>query len=178
MIALALAGCTGGPGGDSGAATGPTARTEAELVDMHAWSRGDPAVWPEPMADHFPSDGDCPEGGAYTEGASFEIRTGTCTHGWFQQPSLVDLVPGDVVEVVFWHGTLVADPPAQGHLAILVGDDLLYDKVVEIPGDPNAYTEQVDVDFAADAGVPVTLHLHNHGANDWNVLRVERQASE
>jgi hypothetical protein len=146
---------------------------------MSGWERGDPDVWPDPLPGHFPTGASCPEGGALMEGASFEVRSGTCTYGWFQQPSLIDLRPGDPLELVFWHSALVSeDPDAQGHLALHVGDDLLYERVVDIPSDPMAYTEPIEVGFAAPVGAVVTMHLHNHGANDWNLLRVERQATE
>jgi len=79
--------------------------------------------------------------------------------------------------VVFWHAILVSDAPAQGHLALWVGDHELYDKVVDIPHDPDAYTEDVTADFHSAPGDVVTYHLDNHGTNTWNLLRVERQAS-
>lgn len=174
MIAL-LAACHPETSGDSGTSTGP--RAEAELLDMFAWEPGDATVQPDPLADERPAYADCPEGGAFMEGASFEINTGLCTWGWFQQPALVDLVPGDVVEVVFWHAILVSDEPAQGHLALWVGDHPLFDRVVDIPHDPEAYTESATVDFSSDAGDVVTYHVDNHGTNTWNLLRVTRQGS-
>jgi len=145
---------------------------------MFAWEPGDASVAPDPYGDSRPAYSDCPEGGSFMEGSSFEVNTGLCTWAWFQQPALTDLVPGDVIEVVFWHAILVADPPAQGHLAIWVGDHELYDKVVEIPHDPDAYTEDVTVDFHSAPGDVVTYHLNNHGTNTWNLLRVDRQASD
>jgi hypothetical protein len=176
-VALAAAGCAGqGPSGDSGAAAGAP-RAEGALVTMSDWARGDGAVWADPVPGHTPADASCPEGGALVEGASFEVRTGTCTYGWFQQPALIDLRPGDEVELVFWHSTLVSEEDGQGHVALFVGDDLLFERYVDIPSDPMAYTERVTVGASADEGAIVTLHLHNHGANDWNVLRIERQAS-
>jgi hypothetical protein len=178
---LALAalgsGCRGdeATSGDSGAA--PTEpREEAVLVDMAAWQPGDVAVAPDPFPDHRPAEADCPEGGALLEGASFEIRTASCSYGWFQQPTLADLRPSDAVEIVFWHSTLVSDPPAQGHIALVVGDEVLYERYIDIPSEPAAYTETV-AGVSAPAGSVATLHLHNHGANDWNLLRVERTSS-
>lgn len=174
---MALAGCAGDdPPGTDSATDGP--RTQAVLVDMAAWDVGSESVQPDPLPDHRPVDGACPPGGTLLEGAAFEIQTGTCTYAWFQQPSLTDVRPGDVIEVVFWHAALVNETPAQGHLALFVGDDLLYEKWVDIPHDPAAYTETAIPSFSAPAGTPVTLHVHNHGANNWDLLRVERQGVE
>lgn len=165
--------------GCSGEEVPPEPRTEAALVDMTAWARGEAAVWPDPLPDHYPPEADCPAGGALAESGTFEVRTGVCTRGWFQQPALADLIPGDEVELVFWHLALVSEVAGeQGHVALFVGDALLYEHHVDIPSDPVAYTEQVAVGFAAEAGDVVTLHLHNHGANDWNVLRVDRLGDE
>jgi hypothetical protein len=79
---------------------------------------------------------------------------------------------------VLWHSALVSDPPAEAHLALQIGDDLLYERVVPVPSEAAAYTDSVEVPFRADAGEIVTFHLHNHGANTWNLLRVERQGDE
>jgi hypothetical protein len=141
---------------------------------MVAWAWGDPAVAADPLPDHRAAGGECPPGTALMEGGSFEVRTGTCTYGWFQQPALADLVPGDQVEIVFWHSSLVAEGPAEGHVALYVDGQPLFDKVVAVPSDPAAYTEVADVSFSAPEGAIVTMHVHNHGANDWNFLRVER----
>lgn len=176
LAAITLGGVGGGcTGADDGGSSTDGPRTSALLVDMTAWGAGDAAVEADPLPDHRPVEGDCPEGSSLMEGGSFEVRTGTCTYGWFQQPSLADLRVGDVVELVYWHSTLVSDPPAEGHFALYVGDDPLFDATIPIPHDPAAYTEQVTVAAAAPVGAIVTLHVHNHGANDWNFLRVERQ---
>ncbi|MEQ1566523.1 MAG: hypothetical protein ABMA64_12850 [Myxococcota bacterium] len=175
MIAALLVGCGGADGaGDSGS---PLARAAGTLVAMDGWTPGDVAVAADPYAPDRPVGADCPPSGYTVEGSSFEVNTGSCTWAWFQQPAAVDLIPGDVVEIVFWHSVLVADGPATGHLALSVGDAPLFEATVDIPHDPAAYTEVVEVPFTSDPGDVVTLHLHNHGANTWNLLRVERQAT-
>lgn len=174
ILPLLACGPDGAPT-DSGRPAEP--RPAAALVDMAAWQPGDAAVHADPDADERAPGTDCPTGGSYLEGSSLEINTALCTWAWFQQPALADLRRGDVVELVYWHSALVADPPAQGHLALSVGDEVLYDTLVDIPKDAAAYTESVEVGFDAAAGEVVTLHLHNHGANTWNLLRVDRQAT-
>lgn len=170
ILVLFAVGCTGTeiPPGD----TGP--RPPAELLDMSVWVEGDDAVAPDPLASHRPTDGVCPPGSVLVEGGSVEVQTGICTYAWLQQPALTDLRKGERVELVFWHSALVADGPAEGHLALWVDDEPLYDRVVPIPADATAYTESVVVPFTSPEGAIVTFHLHNHGANTWNLLRVER----
>ena len=173
MIALLLACADGGPGDGIGLPGHDEPRAEAELADMTLWGPPEEA---DPF-DDAPPDGACPIGGTTVEGSTFETNTGLCTYLWTEQPLLADLVPGDVIELVFWHSTLVADGPAEGHLALAVGGEALFEERVPIPADYTAYTAQAEVGFAAEAGAPLGLHLHNHGANTWNLLRITRLAS-
>jgi hypothetical protein len=170
MIALLFA-CEG-PDGGPGRHGDAEPRPEVQLGDMTIW--GAPSV-ADPFGD-IPPDGTCPIGGTRVEGSTFEADTGLCTYVWTEQPLLADLVPGDTIEIVFWHSSLVSDLPAEGHLALAVDGATLYERHVPIPSGYLAYTEQAEVDFEADAGAPLGLHLHNHGANTWNVLRVTRLA--
>lgn len=159
-------------------ADGP--RPNAELVDMSAWVEGDSAQMPDPLADHRPEgvEPGCPLGSVLLEGAAIEIKTGICAYAWLQQPLAADLRPGDPVEIVYWHSALLSDPPAEGHFALLVGEQILFERTIAIPSDPAAYTESFEAPFGAEAGEIAALHLHNHGANDWNFLRVERVTEE
>lgn len=141
---------------------------------MSDWAPGTEDLAPDPLASHRPPDGACPEGSVLVEGGSIEVNTGICSYAWLQQPTLADLRAGDEVELVFWHSALVADGPAEGHIALWVDGEPLYDRVIAIPSDAAAYTETVSVPFSSAVGAIVTLHLHNHGVNTWNLLRVER----
>ncbi len=177
MILLAGA-CVGAeaPLGDVGDATGapPSDRAAADLVDMAAWAA---ATSPDPLPEHRPDPADCAASGLLLEGSTFEINTGLCRYAFLEQPLLADLEPGDEVEVVMYHSDLVATEPALGHFALLVGEQVLWERFVPIPSVPDAYTDLVEVAFAASAGDPLLLHVHNHGANTWNLLRVERNPS-
>jgi hypothetical protein len=140
---------------------------------MGAWvpSEADP----EPT--HRQADDDCPEAGWGLEGSVLEVETGTCSYGVLEQPLLAELWPGDEVELVWWHNQLVSEEPATGHVLLTVGGHVLYEREVAIPHEPDAYTETVTVSERVEAGEPVVLHLHNHGANSWSFLRVERLAA-
>jgi hypothetical protein len=176
-VSLFLAACTG-PGGSDDGAPGP--RPGALLVDMASWVDGDEAVAADPFPTHRPEgvEGGCPTGSVVLEGASLEIRTGTCPYVWLQQPLESDFYEGEPIELVFWHSDLVAEGPAEAHLAMVVDEQVLFEANVAIPSPPGAYTEAMLAPFDAPAGAVATLHLHNHGANVWNFLRLERASTE
>ncbi|HHO49408.1 MAG TPA: hypothetical protein ENK18_00720 [Deltaproteobacteria bacterium] len=152
----------------------PLIRSEAPLADMGAWVE---ATGVDPLASHRPPDSACPLGGVLVEeGGKLEVNTGLCSYAWLEQPLLAGLLPGDEVEVSLWHQDLISEEPAEGHVALLIGDQVVWEITVSIPAEATPYTESVVVAFAAEVGEPLQLHLHNHGANTWNLLRIERQA--
>ncbi len=179
---LALAGCPGATwvsldgqptasAADDTASESATSAPAAALVTMEDWVV---ASEPDPMEAHRPEVDGCTELGWGVEGESLEVDTGICAFLSLTQPLRVDLSVGEPVEWVFWHGWLTNPTPAEGHVAIYVGQELLVEQWIDIPGDPWSYTEVVPSSISAPAGTPVTLHLHNHGSNTWNVLRLER----
>jgi hypothetical protein len=105
------------------------------------------------------------------------VNTGLCTYAFLEQPLLADVAVGDEVEVAMWYSALVSTEPAEGHMALLIDGRLLWERVVPIPSDADAHTDLVEVGFDAPAGALIQLHVHNHGANTWNLLRVERNPS-
>src|SRR5690606_39377829 len=67
-----------------------------------------------------------------------------------------------------WWQTLASVDPAEGHLAIYVDDQLLWEEHVPIPGEAAARDLNFESPLAAPAGATLTLHLHNHGYNTWH----------
>lgn len=147
----------------------------AALVVMDAWEQTE---LPDPLEDHRPDGAECGLGSWGLEGSTLEVETGACDFLSVRQPLLTTIREGETLELVFWHAWLTAEDPAQGHLALFVGDALLWETWIDIPGDPASYTEVFRSPLGAVSGESVTLHLHNHGANTWNVLRLERVAVE
>ncbi len=154
----------------SGGAEPEAPRASADLLDVAAFVPADV----DPMG-HGRVDG--PPVGWTLEGVTLEIDTGACHLAVFEQPLLADVRPDDVLELVFWHNQLVAEEPAEAHFALLVEDEVVYERFVPIPSDPLAYTDRFDGVTAAP-GDRLQLHLHNHGANTWNLLHLERQGAE
>ena len=72
----------------------------------------------------------------------------------------------------------MAPEPAEGHVALAVDGVTLWERTVAIPSDPCSYTDVFESPLTAAAGATLQLHLHNHGANTWNVFRVERAPAD
>ena len=173
-----LSACGGGGAGDEGGATdGETMAvdpTEGELVPLvvaMAWQPVSAAD--DPLAEHRPATVTCPLGGWLYEPQGLEVNTLMCNYGMFGQPSRAAIVPGARVVASLYHFDLVAEEPATAHAAIMVGEHVVWEQEIEIPGKANAYAIDVPVDFAADVGTPVYFHLHNHGQNTWTLGAIE-----
>lgn len=161
MILLLAAGCAEDP---------PEPAGPVALIAADAWEIGGDD---DPFVDHRPADARC-DAGAVVEGSTLEVDTGACAWLWATQPARGAVGPGAPLEFVFWHGWLDAPEPAEAHVAVTIDGRLAWETFVPVPSEPVAYTEHFDSPVAASAGAPIGLHLHNHGANTWNVLRLDR----
>ena len=79
----------------------------------------------------------------------------------------------DNLHLTLWHGQLRFDEPTEAHIAISVGGQLLWEKLVEIPNAGGIYDITIPATIDAPAGAPVEFHLHNHGYNTWTLLQLE-----
>ena len=66
-----------------------------------------------------------------------------------------------------WHLQLAALEPAEAHVAVHLGDEVLIDEIVPIPSPADVLSRTFMADFEAPANTPVVIHLHNHGYNSW-----------
>lgn len=123
--------------------------------------------------DDRPADVQCPPHGSSAEDGRFEVETDVCRYGTFAHPLPVALRPGDTVEATVWHLELWAPERSEGHAALRLGDHLLWERRVPIPGQEAIYPIAVTVDFSVAAGTPLYFHVHNHGANSWRLLDVQ-----
>ena len=149
--------------------SGPSVVT---LVSHEAWvfsSEKD-----DPMASYRPDELVCEEWAYRPEDGAFEVDTGVCNYLSVEQPSLAAVEPGDILDIALWHQSLVA-PSGQAHLAILIGGYLIWEKTVDIPSYPAAYSPQIAADRAYPTGTPIVFHLHNHGSNNWQLLHLKRR---
>lgn len=134
------------------------------LVDVQAWQVVDAPD--DPFPDR-PDDFRCGAGGAHVEGLVYEIETDRCAYVTATQPSLRRVRVGDRVRVVMWHLTLVADEPADAHMAVAIGDHVVAEERMQLPFPPRLLTVEWTAPEGFPAGTPVFLHAHNHGANSY-----------
>ena len=144
------------------------------LVDHARWVAGDDAV--DPFPDHRPADDACPEGSFYEEYGGLEIDAARCRYLVITQPSLVRVAAGDAIELYAYHAALV--PPegetgATAHVAVALDGDVVWEVTVPLPAQPEPWPVSVTAARDVDAGAPVVIHLHNHGANKYTFLGVE-----
>lgn len=140
------------------------------LVSGQAWATADAAD--DPLADERPATVDCPAATWGLEPSGLEVQTGACNYFFATQPSLSAIEQGDAIDVVVFHQDLDAAEPAEGHVALLVGDVVVWEVVVAIPADAAVLEARVVAERAWPADTPVGLHLHNHGYNAWTLVDV------
>lgn len=136
-----------------------------------------PELWvPDPSADIAPTHAPDPvacDVGFDDELGLFEVDTGLCNYGVFSQPMDAEVFVGERVEIVFTHDDLTAPEPAAGHLAIAIGDRVVWEIEVAIPKPYDIVQGEWIADAPIAAGTKVVLHLHNHGYNNWRVISIK-----
>lgn len=127
----------------------------------------------DPLADHRPDPVDCPEAAWGEEDGAFEVQTGVCNYAAFDQPLPARLLPGDEIALTVWHDQLDAAEPATGHVALLLGELLLWEAEVQIPAESDELQAVVPLEQELAEDAPLGLHLHNHGYNSWRFVAVD-----
>lgn len=184
LLACALAaGCgdSGKPSHDTGTdGSGSVPEIDGTMVDLVK-----PQLWvqqgeaDDPFADHRPSSIECALGlGWLVEVTGFEVNTGACNYGAFTQPTLREIVPGAQISLSLYHFDLVASEPATAHAVLMVGDHVLLEREVAIPGKAMVYDLDLVADFELPAGSPAVFHLHNHGQNTWTLGSIQVEVED
>jgi hypothetical protein len=120
----------------------------------------------DPLPEHRPELVDCD--GWHLESGGLEIDTGACNYLSLEQPLIHPLEAGDPLRLQLWWQALASVDPAEGHLAIFVDGELLWEEHVPIPGPADIRSLEFESPLDAPAGATLTLHLHNHGYNTWH----------
>ena len=126
----------------------------------------------DPFAEHRPADVRCNPAAWRSETGALELDSGLCNYFTLAAPTLVAVEPGDRIGIRAFHDDLAAGEPAVAHLALFVDGHGIWDQEVSIPSPPTPYSLDVIADFAAPAGSPVALHLHNHGVNNYRLVEL------
>jgi len=123
----------------------------------------------DPLPEHRPALVDCePEQGWHLESGGIEIATGACNYLSLEQPLRDAIEAGDPLRLQLWWQALASVDPAEGHLAIFVDGELVWEELVPIPGPAATRNLEFPSPVGAPAGATLTLHLHNHGYNTWH----------
>ena len=169
LIPILCASC----GGDEHPQPSPTNDPGAgSLIDHQRWV--ELTAENDPFASHRHEAVICPEWSRQIEGELYEVETDDCNYVSLSQPSLRPLKRGDRVETVFWHLWLWAPQPAQAHVAITIGDWVIADELIDIPGPEQSFNPVLTVPEDMPQGTPIVFHLHNHGVNSWRLLSIDR----
>lgn len=174
LLLLGVAACEGEPPPPE-PGTGP-------LVALEAWERVDDAsedVFGAERPDGLVCD---PVLGIGTEffGADevLELNTDYCNYATVRQPSLRSIAAGETVAVRFWHYELTHPAPAEAHLAIAIDGEARWEERIPTPA-PAAFVDgEIAIDRALPAGTDIQVHVHNHGANSYDLLALEVVADE
>ncbi|MFT4615085.1 MAG: hypothetical protein ACI9NT_002237, partial [Bacteroidia bacterium] len=153
----------------------PTGGTTA-LIDVAQWRIA--SAEEDSLAQHRPAVVDCPENSWYEEDGALEVETGYCNYLALIQPSKAAVRKGDLVRLVLWHGQLRFEEPAEAHVAVTLGDKILWEDQIEIPNAGGIYEIVVPSTVSIAAGEAVEYHLHNHGYNTWTLLSLELSATQ
>ena len=140
------------------------------LVDVEGWVLD--AMVPEVLSADRPAEVECEHGYGLEDGL-FEVDTELCNWGAFTQPTLASIQAGDTLEVIILHDTLYSeDEDAVAHIAVAIGDAMLWDTTIEIPAPPGYLRPMITVEEDFEPGTPLHLHVHNHGYNNYRVVDI------
>lgn len=143
------------------------------LAAAEGWVRvTDPAT--DVFADERPADATCDDAGYSVEPLtqSFEVLTDLCDYLTVRQGTREPLAPGDVVSIQTVHEELQAPSPGEGYLGFALDGVVVWEARVPIPGEAGMQDGEVTIDRALPAGTEMQFHVHNHGANSWELRSV------
>jgi hypothetical protein len=133
----------------------------------HEWAEAD-----VDLLDHRADDLLCAAKGWNVELDGLEVDTAACPYANLEQPVLVDMHQGDQLRIQGWHSDLIHTEPTQAHIALVAEHGVLWELSIDIPHDADTWDETVPAPFDLNRGQNISLHLHNHGANTYNLNTV------
>ena len=108
------------------------------------------------------------------EYGGIEVSTIYCDYATLVHPLSEAILPGDLIELVIWHGPLVSDPPAQGKMSVSLLGETLWSQTLILPSAAQSWHVMVEATLSAPVGTSLIFHVHNHGANAYTLLSVRR----
>lgn len=102
---------------------------------------------------------------------SLGVDTNFCNQFLGEHPSIAGIEAGDRIVVRLWHFQLIGDSTA--HIGIAFGDDVVWEHHIEMPTETGALVvADATANESHPAGTPIRFHLHNHGANTYNLIEI------
>ena len=105
-----------------------------------------------------------------------EISTERCEEITLIQPSLTEIKEGDEIRIIAWHSRLVSEDPGThvGNFMVAIGDRIVWSEQSAIPSEARSFDVTLQSQVNVALGESVRVHVHNHGANAWNLLTIEK----
>ncbi len=144
------------PGG-----AGPVIATDLWTVEA-----ADDPFWSETLSEDIRP---CTPQDWRAEPNGIEVQTTNCNYITLTQPLLQPLRAGQGLRVQLWWQTLASVEPAEGRIAVWVGDWRFFDERVPIPSEADARTLSRSSPRSFADGTPVYFHVDNHGFNSWTL---------
>ena len=160
-LLMGLAACVA-PGDGGGGEAGP-------LLPHDGWAPAEPG----PFANEVPDDAWCSELAWHLVDGRFEVQSDLCLYGVYGQPLTSALAPGEALRFTFAWGERWAPEPTTAGFALAIGEDVVWEVEVEVPGPPGQLEVEVEATEAVPRGVGAWLRARNHGANAWAWSDVE-----
>ena len=125
---------------------------------------------------HQHSEENCPGIPYREEYGGVEISTGRCEQITLIQPSLSTVNEGEKLRLIAWHSQLISDEPTRqtGAIMVAVRDHVIWSEQSPIPGGARSFDLTFESEIDIRRGDPIRLHVHNHGANAWTLLSIEK----
>ena len=121
---------------------------------------------------------DCPADAAKVEDfggrLTWGVDTARCGHATSVQPLLQDACAGEKLFVWFWRDALTGPEGAASTVAVQIGDELIYEMETPIPAPPALIAVTAEIAEDHRTGEPIYFHVHNHGANSYQLLELSR----
>ena len=85
---------------------------------------------------------------------------------------------GDVVAIRMFHWELTTPAPAQAHLALAIDGEVAWEAHVPSPAAGAIVEDEIEIEREVPAGAELQLHVHNHGANSYDLVFLELVPAE
>jgi hypothetical protein len=149
----------------------PPLRDPVPLVDHRSWSIAEDGA--DLYAEHRPAE-DCSPvrfGPEVLSGQDVvEVVSGGCLYVTLAQPSLHDVLEGEVIHLRLWHYPLIGTEPGTAHIGLAFGDREVYRAERPIPTEEALLETYWRASFAVTASTTIQFHVHNHGFNAYDLI--------